>query len=303
MDFVKPLSNLIGECGIKDGSYPDSEAGIGRQYFNPTIGGLTDETITENIFVDMIVSCFREKKKDMWFETRVNLWELANARDPNDALKRFRHLLQPDIDLLYGSCIDGHRQTPMVGVEVKLFKGHGYGRKLSKTTAWEGYYAGLDEAISLLTMGLDCVYLWHVHVFPSRVLVKYLEEYGEDFFKKIAIECRDLSIAGGSWISTTLEFLEIPIGYVYSFLIVDPYNKSFEIVMPRIALGAEINPLSTSEALPTRNLIMESLNLESLKTEIKRMFCANCKEDFGYHKLYYKFCPYCGAKLEPCTSY
>lgn len=301
MDFVKPLGVLIAECGDKVPEFPDTSPTYFVRTF-PTIRNITDENITEKIFVDIMSTIFANKKKDMWFERRVNLWELANIKDPHDAVKRFKNPLQPDIDLLYGHSVNRKRQAPMVGVEVKLFSRYtGYGKKLPKTTSYEGYYAGLDEAVALLTLGLDCVYLWHVHVFPCEAWERYLE-YGDDFFQKIVFESHDLGTLGSAWLCVMIKELAIPIGYVNTYLLIDPEKEIFWVFINiQNSLGTELNPLSldqNAEPIPTRRLLLESFNVERIKTRINWMFCPRCKRDFSFRLLNYKFCPYCGTKLE-----
>ena len=62
------------------------------------------------------------------------------------------HLGQPTIDLLYGPLKGGRRHTPIYACEFKYIRSS---RGLS-------YYAGLDEALALLTYGVDKVKLIHL---------------------------------------------------------------------------------------------------------------------------------------------
>ena len=334
MDFMKPLKELISECGeevffpkfVYPGPFLGGELIKAIKLTHPAIRILTEENITEKIFADVMLKCFKNKKKDMWFEKRVNLWKLANIKDPYEAVKKFVHLLQPDVDLLYGQSVGGKRQAPMVGVEVKLYSRYtGYGKKIAKTTAYEGYYAGLDEAISLLTLGIDYVYLWHVHVFPEEFWNKLLK-YGKDFIQRIKEETIKLWFAGDIWIMAIIKSLNLPMGYVNSYMSIDSENESFYIVSKEYTCPP-LNPWSTvalrrekkepedpsarkyllSDALEkpsaTRRLLLDSLNIEAVKTGIPMAICPSCEEGFllDYLKSDYKFCPYCGTQLESKT--
>lgn len=298
IEDVKGLQPLLAETGELNPEFPEV-----RFFEHPAIEGVTDETITENVFVDIMVSCLeKKKKKDMWFEKRVNLWELADVKDPSEVLERFHHPLQPDIDLLYGPRINEKRQTPMIGVEVKLFSRFtGRGRKLAKTAGYEGYYAGLDEAISLLTLGLDYVELWHVYVLPLRIWNRYLARYGRKFAEKIKRDAKSLGYLGFHLLcDMVIEPLEIPIGYFATFLTINPECKRFEITWSRY-LGSTPNffsffphPLSK-----TRDLIINALKLESIKIRTQIWVCSNCGQSLG-SKAYkdYDYCPKCGSKLQ-----
>jgi hypothetical protein len=308
--MVKGLQPLIAEAG---GYYPESPTI--RYFEHPSIEALTNETITENIFVDVIVSCLEKKlKEDMWFEKRVNLWELAEPKDPYEILEKYGHPLQPDIDLLYGQCVNGKRQTPMVGVEVKLFSRFtGRGMKLAKTAGYEGYYAGLDEAISLLTLGLDFVYLWHVFVLPLTIWNKYLGKYGKKFAEKIEHETLSLGNLGFSLLGDmVIEPLEIPIGYFPTFLAIDPERKRFEVTHANF-LEARPNYYSVFQDaerfhfMPSsrpRDLIVKALNLENVKVKEGIWECPHCFASLGSKTRYdYKYCPECGGKLETDSFY
>jgi hypothetical protein len=300
----KGLKSLIAETGDLSSEHPEV-----RYFKHPAIEAVTDETITENLFMDILVSCLEKKSKDMWFEKRVNLWEFADAKDPVEALERFGHPLQPDIDLLYGQCIGGKRYTPMVGVEVKLFSRFtGRGKKLAKTAGYEGYYAGLDEAISLLTMGLDFVYLWHVYVLPLRIWNSYLAKYGRDISDRIKGDAKSLGYLGFHMVcDMIIKPLEIPIGYLATFVAIDPERKRFEFTHTHF-LNAKHNFYSIFQDpmrfkfVPfsrTRDLIVKALNLENVRIKEAIWECPKCDAILGSKNLYdYKYCPECGNKLE-----
>jgi len=48
-------------------------------------------------------------------------------------------------------------------------------------------YAGIDEAISLWTLGLDFIRLWHIYVLPLRIWRKYRRKYGRNFLKGLGM--------------------------------------------------------------------------------------------------------------------
>jgi len=300
----KDLKSLIAETGDLSSGHPEI-----RYFEHPAIEAVTDETITENIFMDMLVSCLEKKSKDMWFEKRVNLWEFADAKDPVETLERFRHPLQPDIDLLYGQRIGGKRYTPMVGVEVKLFSRFtGKGKKLAKTASYEGYYAGLDEAISLLTLGLDFVYLWHVYVLPLKIWNSYLAKYGKEFSDRIKRDAERLGYLGFELVCySIIEPLEIPIGYFATFLAIEPERKRFEVVHTHF-LKAKHSFYSVFQDpkrfgfMPycrTRDLIVKALNLESVRIKEAIWECPKCGASLGSKNRYdFTYCPECGNKLE-----
>jgi hypothetical protein len=294
----------MAETGDLDSENPEI-----RYFDHPAIQAITDETITENIFMDILVSCLEKRSKDMWFEKRVNLWEFADAKDPIEVLERFGHPLQPDIDLLYGHCISGKRHTPMVGVEVKLFSRFtGRGKKLAKTAGFEGYYAGLDEAISLLTLGLDFVYLWHVYVLPLRIWNRYLAKYGRAFSERIKRDAMGLGYLGFHLVcDMIIEPLEIPIGYFATFLAIDPERKRFEVTHSHF-LDAKHNFYSVFQdskrfgfmpSSRTRDLIVKGLNLENMVIKEAIWECPKCGASLGSKNIYdYKYCPECGNRLK-----
>jgi hypothetical protein len=311
VNSAKPLGALILESGEKNPNFPDDPSSPHWQRIFPvkSAWNITDETITENIFVDTITKWFADKKKDMWFERRVNLWNLLTpSRGAYDIYKRFGHPLQPDIDILYGNVVNGKRQAPMSGVEVKLFSKYSW-RTIAKTTSYEGFYAGLDEAISLLSMGLDFVWLWHVQVIP-RESWKRFHEYGEDFFNKI----QDQSIQMGSMVShlvsILIDRLMLPIGYLNTFLLISPEKETLSLFPNmRIGIAPELNPFLAyttgidrktgafgREQIPPRKLLLESFNLEKIKTKFGLMFCSKCSASF--YRFGFRFCPLCGSKLE-----
>lgn len=155
-----------------------------------------------------------------------------------------------------------------------------------------------------MAMGLGCVYLWHVQVFPTESWKHYLE-YGEDFFVKVATESQQLGTLGSTWLSMMIDSLEIPIGYVNTYLLIAPEAETFVFfINTATVLGAELNLLpidyemAHTKPMPTRKLLLESFNVEQTKRKMIQLFCPRCKEGFNPRITNYKFCPYCGTKLE-----
>jgi hypothetical protein len=66
----------------------------------------------------------------------------------------FTHYGQPDIDLFFWNG-EGPSAT-LFAAEVKYFRG-----RPDKKVYPNSFYAGLDEALALLTFGFDAVFLWH----------------------------------------------------------------------------------------------------------------------------------------------
>jgi hypothetical protein len=307
---AKPLGALILESGEKCPDFPDDPSFNHwvRRFPIESVWNITDETITENIFVDTISKLFADNKENMWFETRVNFWKFAHSKDPYDAYERFRHPLQPDIDILYGNVIDGKRQVPVTGVEVKLFSKYSW-TKIPKTTSYEGFYAGLDQAISLLSMGLDFVWLWHVQVVPMKSWKRF-RKYGEDFFRKVLGESLSMGTMASHLMSSLIKRLRIPIGYMNTYLLMLPDEGILSLFLNmETGVAPELNPflLYTTgvdsetgvfgrEQIPTRKLLFESFNLERIKTKFKVMLCPTCTASF--YRFDFKFCPLCGTKLE-----
>jgi DNA-directed RNA polymerase subunit RPC12/RpoP len=210
---------------------------------------------------------------------------------------KYKHPLQPDIDLLYGNIVDGKRQTPLTGVEVKLFSRYtGQLRGLiPKTTSYEGYYAGLDEAISLLSMGLEFVYLWHIKAHPIEKFVKSMK-YGDNFWKEVAHKSYHLAKQGSEVIADIIKALDLPIGYISSYLtfveeglIVLEMDKRFEV-------EAQLNPMKWQEKLPVRDLLLQGLDIEELDIEEQWTYCVICKKAFPSKDEAY-YCSKCGSKL------
>jgi len=198
--------------------------------------------------------------------TGLNLWDLIGPyRTPLEVLNRYYHPLQPDIDIL---CVRGGEkvQTPLIGFEVKVFTRYNQ-IVIPKTSEDKGYYSGIEQALSLLTYGLDYASLWHVFIVP-------LEEWGRRADMKQIIE------ENVEWTACYTQFIDqafiknlnLPIGYratainigrdrdkilYYTFYKVSaPPNHVFAVTPARIRLLL-INRLKIEETVYQRRFLEE----------------------------------------------
>jgi len=241
--------------------------------------GKTLEDITENEVLTLLLNLISSMpwSSNIWWVSKVNLWRLAEKTmgrrvRPSDILREYKHPLQPDIDFLYGPKVNDRRSAPLVGVEVKVFSEARYAGVIPKTRLGDiegvgtGYYAGLDEAIAMLTFGLDYVYLWHFIILPWEKWEKYLE-YGKDFSKKLLREHTYFSGLYAALMKWLLGLTAIPLGYLafgVSFNKKQEYASLFPYHTKRLSpKTAPPNPLKNSpSALKIRELLMKSLDVE-----------------------------------------
>lgn len=178
-----------------------------------------DSRPTEQTIVDSLVRTVQRNEK-VWAESEVNLWsEKAKAAGqsvpPQEALRDLGHPLQPDIDILLGEADNGERNPPLVGIEAKYFgkyrgiRGH---ELLPKRVGPEGnsmggFYSGLGQALSLLSMGLDYVYLWHVFEIDETIYRSGSDESDQ------TRDHRDILETYTERIIEILKTYELPIGY------------------------------------------------------------------------------------------
>lgn len=309
---IQTLKTLLMDTGIENSECPDKTAKYVFCRDFPLSGAnyLNDENVTETLFVDLLMPILEEKNPNMWFEKRVNLWEFVDRKDSvANYIRKYRHPLQPDIDLLYGSIVDDKPQSPMTGVEIKLFSrfSGSLKAKIPKTTSYEGFYAGLDEAISLLTMGLDFVYLWHVQACPLESFVQSKMKYGDNFFKKNVDENYYITKLGSQYISTVIERLKLPIGYINTYLLFDEKGFSLQID-DRFNVEPVFNPIWSDVGIPinekpslnARSLLLNGLGIEDIKIKTTWFGCLDCKAVF-HSRFNYVFCPSCGKKMRSVT--
>jgi hypothetical protein len=301
---TKPLSEMIRSVGR---SIYEDENSFSREVYHPSLLAITEENITEKIFSDILAEILGEYNKELWFKSRVNLWELAEVeKNPVEVLRKYASPLQPDIDLLYCNRTNKNGlSSPLVGIEIKLFSNYtGYGRIIPKTTSWTGYYAGLDEAIALLNYGLDYVYLWHIFVIPLDTLSKQVEKYGINFTSRITVNSHDFSTACSKILQNSIVYNQIPIGYVDTYIGFAEGSK-FSIIQHLMNIvGPELNPLaqSTETPWPARELILKGFGIEELKVKYQYKKCEVCNIVFDPRIVHggpkpYSFCPHCGSPL------
>lgn len=174
------------------------------------------DNIQEANLVSGLVGRLRDGPGQVWARREVDLWELIEVLHgrtrPDEAGERYRHPLQPDIDVLYCETDgDGSRTSPLVAVEAKHFAQQtGDGSvmpKLSGTNA--GFYAGLGQALSLLLMGVEYVFLVHFVYFHPELW----DDYGEDRSELVAAHRRVTNRYAESVASLVRE-LDLPVGYI-----------------------------------------------------------------------------------------
>jgi len=100
------------------------------------------------------------KIKEKGFKVRqfvkyLSIKEKLKAEDAlSDQEKLFSHYGQPDVDLFFWDW--EATSARLFAGEVKYFR-----EKPNKKVYPNNFYAGLDEALALLTFGFDAVFLWH----------------------------------------------------------------------------------------------------------------------------------------------
>ncbi len=302
---VPPLYGLLYGIGSKTNS---SEGIIVKTVKHPAAAILNEDNITEKILVDAIADIFNNTYKDeFWFKSQVNLWDLISKKGQLlDLLKEYENPLQPDIDLLYCHKKGYQLQSPLTGVEIKLFsKRVGQGKIIPKTTSWTGYYAGLDEAIALLNFGLDYVYLWQLFIFPSNDLHMLWEKYGKNFAIKITNLKTDYVDRCTSLIADTINSLELPIGYVPTFLAINNEESTFDFIQsfdfvksPLFNINANSRETPYNFKNRVRDLLIQSFGIDEVKISLLEKECRKCSRLFSPKNTDFKYCPLCGSELK-----
>lgn len=196
----------------------------------------------------------------VWADKEVNLWERkadieGSKLPPQEVIREFDHPLQPDIDLLIGSGQGSDRTSPLVGIEAKYFskyngiRGHqllpkrvdAYGNDTG------GFYSGLGQALSLLSMGLDAVYLWHI--FKIDETIYSTESIGGDQKH----DHRDVLRSYTRRVRDLIDSYDIPVGYIAHGIAVDFDNQLIQLCPPREA------PVTGDEDALIRGFLEESL--------------------------------------------
>ena len=223
----------------------------------------TDRRPSENTVVESLTRTINGDET-LWAESELSLWELmvdvvGQAMPPQDALREFGHPLQPDIDVLLGSLSDGEKQPPLVGVEAKYFgeyRGLAGHKLLPKRLGPEGnpmggFYSGLGQALSLLSMGLDYVYLWHVFEIneaiyqPNRNSGDQTKDH-RDVLRVYARQMKDMINTFG-----------LPVGYIATGMSVNHDNKMINLAH---CSPADERTSQTRSAANVRELLIEALS-------------------------------------------
>ena len=185
--------------------------------------------MNEPLIVPLIGAYLR--RHGNWVETHVTPWpEMVPYDSPTDVLKKYAHPLQPDVDILYGPELNNRQQTPLCGMEVKVFaKYKGTVRRtgaqdwpvIPKTKSPElGFYAGLGQALVLYQFGIDFIFLCHVFILPPH-------EWEENSAQNSHIadvlvdELSEWSGAHGGIVTGTISKLNLPLGYLQLGVLID----------------------------------------------------------------------------------
>jgi len=195
------------------------------------------------------------ERKGFWVKSPVNVWALiGDYETPVEVLNRYDHPLQPDIDILCARFEDGPK-TPLFGVEVKLFSNFKQ-IVMPKSSENKGYYAGVEQTLSLLTYGLDYASLWHVFLVP-------LEEWEK---KK---EMNQIIRENVEWAACYAQFIDqafiknlnLPIGYKATALSVRR-NQGKIMYLDFYKLNAPPQSIFASTPAKMRLLLTEKLKIE-----------------------------------------
>jgi len=195
--------------------------------------------------------------RDLGFKAwaRINLWEAlpdARRKDPLTVLKRYKHPLQPDIDLLYAT---KNHPRHLVGVEVKYLSKL-KAEVIPKTASDEGYYAGLGQALSLLSCGVDFAYLWHVFPIPWEKRQKFIDLYGAEVSTKFEDTNIEYSAAYYGFNSAMIKSFRLPLGYALIGLTVSEKGLSI-IPLKGEHVSPKTNPLLSSPASRSVRRLLE----------------------------------------------
>jgi len=234
-------------------------------------------TLIETIGNEFLSDEFRWLGNEFWIKKEVNLWELKDSvsEEGGGELKGFIHPMQPDIDILFGPKVNNERLTPLMAVEVKLFKGIERGRVTPR--AGGGFYEGIGEAIALLTFGVDFVELWQFFLLPINIEIdieipphlppeekKEIKEWLKERKKEERKMKRyiDYISAYANSVGNLIKVLNLPLGYRCFAISMDMetillYENEGSYILPKK------NPFLGSEAaLKIRSLIKDALNVK-----------------------------------------
>ena len=214
---------------------------------------------------------------EFWIEKEVIPWELEDFVSEKKRKELeiypilFIHPMQPDIDILFGPEVNGERLTPLMAVEVKLFKGIEKGKR--PKARGRGFYEGMGEAIALLTYGVDFVELWHfffiplIKEIPPHLPPEVEKEVEKKLSKKLEKNKWRIIDAGtyAGFVRGLIESLDLPLGYRCFAISMEEDGK----IWLHEDVGSNVLPkenpflVKRSEAaLKIRSLIKEALNVK-----------------------------------------
>lgn len=171
--------------------------------------------------------------------------------------------------------MNGQKSAPLVSIELKYYsRAKGKGLVIPKTAGVEGepeggFYKGIDQVFSHLTMGVDYGYLWHFIRLPVKEWEEEAEggevaameglEVDEEEIGKWVEKHGEFSAAYGGFLTGFLERSAFPLGFA-SHGIIEEAPCSF---IPITTHLAPPNPFRDSEAgQRVRELILKGLDIE-----------------------------------------
>lgn len=215
---------------------------------------------SERTVVESLVQTLDRTEK-VWVESEVNLWgKKASAEGeaipPQDVVRELSHPLQPDIDLLLGSRVEGRRRPPLVGVEAKYFgsykgiRGHELLPKRvdPNGNSMGGFYSGLGQALSLASMGLDRVFVWHVFEINDDIYGSTTEHGNQSEDHRDILQCYT------DQVKDVLDAYDLPIGYFAHGMSVEHGNRFIPLCAPRRAPRLSPDEDSTLRGLLERSM-------------------------------------------------
>ncbi len=117
-----------------------------------------------------------------------------------------------------------------------------------------GYYSGLGQALSLVSMGLDFVYLWHV--FEIREDIFAFDSSDGKLDREMIAHHRDILTTYTDQVIEILREYDLPIGYFAHGLVPKYENRLLRIASyPR----EDIKTSSNDSDTPIRKLLSQTI--------------------------------------------
>lgn len=222
---------------------------------------LYDHMPPDNINESNLVSGLIGRLRDQgtWARREVNLWEMIEVlygrKRPDRIADHFGHILQPDIDILYCETEQGTRKSPLAATEIKHFAARtGDGSVMPKLGGGGGFYRGIGQALSLLLMGIDYVYLTHFFHFHPE-----LWGGADDEQEELLAAHRKVTDTYADNIEQVIDTLNLPIGYIAAGT--RPAADGI-VAYPVNCITPNPNPfINTASAKRVRKLLADSFNV------------------------------------------